>query len=76
MIQENKEEIELYLYNSILDKNLCDVCSEWTGAVLTLEEAEANGFMTGSGRVNPGCLGGIERCRCNLLVYKLKGELK
>lgn len=76
MIQENKEKIELYLYNSILDKNLCDVCAEWTGAVLTLEEAEANGFMTGSGRVNPGCLGGVERCRCNLLIYKLKGELE
>lgn len=75
-IQDNKEKIELYMYNSILDKNLCDVCSEWTGAVMTLEEAEENGFVTGSGRVNPGCLGGIERCRCNLLVYKLKGDLE
>jgi len=75
-IEDNKDRIDLFLYNSVLDKNLCDICAEWTGAVLTLEEAEENGFLIGSGRVNPGCLGGLDRCRCNLLVYKLKGDLE
>lgn len=73
-INENKDKIDLYLYNSILDHNLCDNCAVLTGAVMTLEEAESMGFLTGKGRVNPNCKGGQSRCRCNLLIYKLRGD--
>jgi hypothetical protein len=74
VLEENKDKIELYLYNSILDTTLCDNCAVLTGAVLTLEEAEKLGLKIGKGRVNPNCLGSISQCRCNLMVYKLKGD--
>jgi hypothetical protein len=71
---DNKENIELYFYNSILDPNLCDECAVLTGSVVTLEEAQSAGLFTGKGRVNSGCLGGLAQCRCVLMPYKLKGD--
>jgi len=71
---DNKEKIELYYYNSILDKSLCDNCAVLTGSVMTLEEAQSIDLVTGKGRINSNCLGGINRCRCNLVPYKLKGD--
>lgn len=71
----NEEKIELYYYNSIMDLHLCDVCASFTGAVMTLEEAQSVGLAPGRGRVNSHCLG-KNRCRCNLLVYQLKGEFQ
>lgn len=75
-LSENKDKIELYYYNSILDEHLCDVCSQYTGAVMTFEEAEKMGLVIGRGRVNSGCEGGLNKCRCHLVVYKLKGDFK
>ena len=74
ILNENKEKIELYFYNSILDSRLCDNCAIMTGAVITLEEAQSLGLITGKGRVNPNCLGSINSCRCILMPYKIKGD--
>lgn len=73
-LSENKDKIELYFYNSILDTRLCDNCAKLTGAVITEDEAVKLGLMPGRGRVNPECLGGIGSCRCILMPYKIKGE--
>lgn len=73
-LDENKDKIELFFYNSILDKNLCDTCAKLTGAVMTLEEAQSLGLKTRQGRVNPACLGSIDKCRCVLMPYKIKGD--
>lgn len=73
-LAENKDKIELYFYNSILDARLCDHCAILTGAVLTEEEAAKVGLQINRGRVNPNCLGGIGQCRCFLMPYKLKGD--
>jgi hypothetical protein len=77
-LHDNVDNIELYYYNSILDTNLCDTCAVLTGSVMTQEEAESQGLLTGTGRgrVNSHCLGGVSRCRCNLVPYKLKGGFK
>lgn len=76
-LEENKKNIELYFYNSILDTNLCDACASFTGAILTLEEAESLNFIVGRrGRINENCSGGLGKCRCNLMPYKLKGDFK
>lgn len=76
LTMETADIVELYFYNSILDFNLCDVCASFTGAVMTLEEAQSVGLLKGKGRVNEHCLGSINKCRCTLMPYKVKGDFK
>lgn len=71
---DNKDKVELYYYNSVLDQSLCHNCAVLTGSVMTLDEAQSIGLVTGKGRINSNCLGGIWKCRCNLVPYQLKGD--
>jgi hypothetical protein len=71
-IGKYKDNIKLYFYNATLDKNLCDECAKFMGAVMTEEEAIMSDLQVSKGRVNFNCKGGGHRCRCNLIPYKLK----
>jgi hypothetical protein len=75
-LNKNRDNIELYFYNSIMDTSLCDNCAVLSGSVMTYEEAKSVDLLTGRGRVNVNCAGGLSHCRCNLMPYKLKGDFK
>jgi hypothetical protein len=72
-LTEFQDDVELFLYDSTLDKNLCEKCRPFDGEIFTQKEWESKGFNEKS-PVNPDCLGllGNNDCRCQKVPYKLK----
>lgn len=69
-IQEfSTDETEL-LYSAILDRNLCDHCSQWDGLTFTTKEIESSRNFQFGRSINLDCLGllGDNDCRCVWII--------
>jgi len=73
VLKEFQSEIDLFMYDATLDKNLCENCAPFDGEIFTQTEWESRGFNEQT-PVNPDCLGllGHNDCRCQKVPYKLK----
>jgi hypothetical protein len=73
VLKEFQSEIDLFMYDATLDKNLCENCAPFDGEIYTQTEWESRGFNEQT-PVNPDCLGllGHNDCRCQKVPYKLK----
>ncbi|MBU2061402.1 MAG: hypothetical protein KKH44_06065 [Bacteroidetes bacterium] len=65
-----KDEVELYFYSALLDKNMCTECGRLDAGIYTWDELTSEGIVNTTAPVNLNCLG-RDRCRCQIIPYKV-----